>query len=87
MQLVITGRLPLEHQEIEISDEAQIALCLPDGTTLRLRPRPATGSAYHRIEIMATTSIAFGELLLQPISANVIELLIQASQVVPHANP
>lgn len=82
MQLIITGPLPLEHQEIEISAEAQVELRLPDGASLRLRldPRPATGSAYHGIEVLASPAIAWGE-----VRSNAITLLIPISQEAPDA--
>ncbi len=80
MKLIITGELLLESQEIDISDTARIELRLPDGGSLRLHPRPATGSDYHSIEVMASSAAARGGLLLQPTASNVINFLIPASQ-------
>ncbi len=77
MKLIITSELPLETQEIEISDTARIELRLSDGGSLRLRlhPRPATNSDYHSIEVLASPAVAWGEL-----RSNMINFLIPASQ-------
>ena len=77
MKLIITGPLPLDLQEIDLSDEAQIELRLPDGASisLRLTSKPATNSTYHSIEVLASPAIAWGEL-----RSDVINFLIPASQ-------
>ena len=77
MKLIITGPLPSEYQEINLSDEAQIELRLPDGasTSLRLAPEPATNSTYHSIEVRASPAIAWGE-----VRSNGISFLIPAIQ-------
>lgn len=86
MRLIITGPLPLEHQEIDISDEACIELRFADGGSMRLRPQPATDSSdYHSIEVWISSMVAFGALLLQPTSSNVINFLIPARKEAPDA--
>lgn len=74
MKLIITGELPLEHQEIDISDTARIELLLGsyEHITLRLRQNPATPD-WHTLEVHTGMS----DLLLQPDGRNRIGCLLK----------
>ena len=72
MRLIISGELPLERQEIEISDTAHIELRLSEYEAMYLHPRP-TQPGWYCIEVMATAV----KVLLQPASSNVMHYLLQ----------